>query len=356
MIQAKIAGMGQWIPEEVRTNDAWPLGFAELSKASSQRELIDIEQKASCLADEITLRNMNAEAGDPFLGACERRIASPDITPAEAATHAARAAIKDAGVDPKDIDAVLSWDAVPEFVGPSSSSRVAYLVGAHNAYGVGIDVACASFISQLDLASALIKAEHAKTILLTQTHFMTRPIKMMHPASPTVGDIATAAVVTAQTDLSKGILPMHARSYGEAYYAVLWTRGQKVQNTWYQKGGDFYLGTADLDIVRELVRTTVRGASEMILETLAKSNCPLDEVSALISIQPRKWIPAAIAEAAGIKAPAPTTFDRFCHIGGCGLVANLIKAREMGLLTPQAKTILFGQGAGFIKAAMLILW
>jgi 3-oxoacyl-[acyl-carrier-protein] synthase III len=76
----------------------------------------------------------------------------------------------------------------------------------------------------------------------------------------------------------------------------------------------------------------------------------------MISVQPRKWVPGAIVEALGLNIPAPTTFDRFCHVGGCGIVANLIKAGEEGLLFKGSQTALYAQGAGFTRAAILVEW
>jgi 3-oxoacyl-[acyl-carrier-protein] synthase III len=353
--RARIAGMGQWVPPEVRTNDAWGPDFVKVSKRSNQRELIDIEHRVDCRADEITIGYMKAESGDPFLGAVERRVAPLDMTQPEVAALAAQAAIQDAGIDPRDIDLVLAWDAVPEFISPSSAPRIAHLVGATRAWGMTVDAACASTIHQLDIASAMIKSMQAKTVLLTQTHLLTRALRMNHPASPTIGDLATALVVTQHTDLSKGIQPMVSQSFGEEYNSVLWTRG-KDQTPWYLAGGDFYVGSEDFVRARELIRSTVRLASESVLETLERSHCRPSEVDALISVQPRGWVPQAILEASGISGVAPTTFSKFSHLGSCGLVANLIEARNLGLLNQHSKTILYGQGAGFTKSAMLIVW
>ena len=53
----------------------------------------------------------------------------------------------------------------------------------------------------------------------------------------------------------------------------------------------------------------------------------------LASVQPRRWVPAAIAEGLGLPARvAPQTYDRYAHLGGAGAVANLIAARDAGLL------------------------
>jgi 3-oxoacyl-[acyl-carrier-protein] synthase III len=68
-------------------------------------------------------------------------------------------------------------------------------------------------------------------------------------------------------------------------------------------------------------------------------------------------VPHAIAEAAGIDpARAVETFEERAHLGACGVATNLLAARESGLLGAGARAILYGQGAGFTRAAALIEW
>jgi 3-oxoacyl-[acyl-carrier-protein] synthase-3 len=66
------------------------------------------------------------------------------MSSAEAEAIAGRGALEDAGVDPRDVDLVLGWAMVPDRVTPPSAPRVAHLVGATKAAGMGLDVACAT--------------------------------------------------------------------------------------------------------------------------------------------------------------------------------------------------------------------
>jgi 3-oxoacyl-[acyl-carrier-protein] synthase III len=351
---ARIAGLGQWIPDTIRTNAAWPPDFAELARVSERRELIDVPHQAGCRADEIALRYMDSEAKDPFLGATERRIAEPAITAPEAEARAARRALEEAGIAATELDAVISWAIVPERISPPSAPRVAYLIGATNAYAVGMDVACASSVAQIAFAAALIESGRAKNVLLTQSHLLTRAFKLIHPASPSVGDAATAVVVTGSSRPS--IMRMHARSDGSLYEAVTWCRGAKRDPPWWQPGSAYYLGSRDIAAAQELVRSTVRTAAETIAELAALHDVSLSDLDLLACVQPRRWIPGAIVEALGTNMLAPHTFDRLAHLGGCGVITNLIAARASGQLFEGSRVVLYAQGAGFTRAAMLIHW
>jgi len=63
--------------------------------------------------------------------------------------------------------------------------------------------------------------------------------------------------------------------------------------------------------------------------------------------QPRGFIPHAIAERLGLpRSCAVTTYEDIAHLGACGPVFNLARARSLGR-TPRGALIgMYGQGAG----------
>ncbi len=353
-MKARIAGLGQWLPTEIRENSAWPAEFASRARASESRELVDVDNAAFGPADRIALRHFASEAGDPFLGSRRRRIAPKDITAPEAEALAAQAALADAGLDAGELDAVFSWAAVPERIVPPSAPDVARRIGAERAYAVGMDAACATPLTQLETAAALIESGRARHILLTQSHLITRAFPLMHPASPNVGDAATAMVVSAAEQA--GIQITHARTHGEYYSAVTWCRSKDADPPWWEAGPQYYLGSQNREQAQELMRGTIRIAAETITQLLERARVPLQEIDVLASVQPRRWVPEAIREALDARFEAPQTFDELCHLGGCGVVTNLISARQAGLIAPGVKIVLYAQGAGFTRAATLVCW
>jgi 3-oxoacyl-[acyl-carrier-protein] synthase-3 len=84
---------------------------------------------------------------------------------------------------------------------------------------------------------------------------------------------------------------------------------------------------------------------------------PVDAIAALATIQPLVWYTAAVAEGLGISPDrVPSTYRRFAHIGGAGVVANLLEARERGLLHSGAPVVLYAHGAGITRYASLLRW
>ena len=354
-MNAAIVGLGEWLPENVRKNDAWPADFAQPKGAGEDRVLADVSAAGSddpC--DRILARHLSSEAGDAFLGTRQRRVADDRMSSWEAEALAARAALDDARIHARDIDVVMAYAAVPDHISPPSATRVAHAIGATRAHAPGVHVACASAIVQLELAAALIESGRARTVLLTQSFLMTRVFPLAHPASPNIGDAATAIVV--QASEHRGVLTTHAVTSGEFYDAVLWRR-RGEDSRWFEAGGPMFLSTNDPVSARKLIQSTVRFGAQTVRELMDKARVPVSDLSVIASVQPRRWVPGALAEALGLSPEcAPDTFLERAHLGACGVVTNLLEARRRGLLGEGSLVALYGQGAGFTRAAGLIRW
>lgn len=352
---ARIAGLGAWFPETVRQNSEWPESFAERSRdRGGDRTLVDLDfERESDPARAIAMRYLAEERDDPFLGGRERRVADAAMSSSEAETRAARRALEDAGVRGDAVDVVLSSALVPDRIMPSNACKVASEVGAVSAWAATLDAACASPVAQLTLAASLIESGRARTVLLTQSHLAVRTFPLAHPASPCVGDAAAAMLVVASE--TPGIQSSHAVTHGQYYDAVLWCRGKAAAEDppWWEPGGAFFMGSHASEATRELMKDTVPTAVRTVRELASTARFDISEIEVLASVQPRRWVPLAIAEALGIGSDcAPQTYERYAHLGGVGPVVNLIEARDTGRLRPSARVVMYAQGAGFTRAAV----
>jgi 3-oxoacyl-[acyl-carrier-protein] synthase-3 len=355
----RISGLGQWFPDQVRRNADWPEEFGAASRSRhGDRTLVDVglrQESDPCRA--IVARHMELEKDDPFLGGVERRIAEPSASSAVAEAEAARRALADAGQSAGDVDAIFSWALVPDRLMPSNACRVGHVLGATRAWSISVDAACASPVAHLTLAAGLIESGRARNVLLTQSHLASRTFPLAHPASPCVGDGATAILVTASE--RPGILSTHSVTHGEYYDAVVWCRDKtrELDAPWWESGGPLFMGSHDAEGTRKLIDETIGIGVSTVRELALRARFDVGEIRALASVQPRRWVPAAIAEGLGLPARiAPQTYDRYAHLGGAGAVANLIAAREAGLLREGALAVMYAQGAGFTRGAAAFRW
>jgi len=350
-MKAHVSGLGTWHPERVRHNDAWPPEFG--AARAGDRTFNDIPLPlgdAAALAE----RYLELEAGDPFLGAKERRVAE-GTTAADAEYAAARSALDDAGVAPSQVDAVISYTTVPDRIVPPTAGRVAHRLGATQAVTWGMDAACATLIAQLMTAASMVEAGLARHVLLTQSHLLLRAVPLLHPATPGLGDAATACVVSPGGRWR--IVSLHARTHGEFHDAVTWVRDDVAENEapWWKQGGDYRLGSKNRPQAKQLMRDTVQFGAQTLREAADKASLEVEQLSHLFSVQPRGWIPGAIARHLGLPVEtAFTTYEKYAHLGACGPIVNWQTRERAGALTATSKLALYAQGAGFTRGAAIL--
>lgn len=350
-MKACVSGLGTWHPATVRHNDAWPADFG--AARVGDRTFNDIPLPlgdAAALAE----RYLELEAADPFLGARERRVAD-GVTAGDAECEAARAALADAGVTPDQVDAVISYTTVPDRIVPATAALVAHRLGITQAATWGMDAACATLITQLMTAAGLIEAGLARNVLLTQSHLLLRAVPLLHPATPGLGDAATACVVSARGRWR--IVSLHARTHGEFFDAVTWVRDDVADDEapWWKQGGDYRLGSKNRPQAKQLMRDTVHFGAQTVREAADKAKLRVDQLTHLFSVQPRGWIPGAIAQHLGLPVEtALSTYETYAHLGACGPIVNWQTAQRAEKLTPASRLALYAQGAGFVRGAAIL--
>jgi 3-oxoacyl-[acyl-carrier-protein] synthase-3 len=354
--------MGLWLPETVRRNDAWPESFVrafrEQRDAQRAKDFTDIERRNPDRPyEELFLRHAVVHDGDPFKGARERRIASADAPIAAGDAAAARLALKDAGVQPSEIDLVLSSAVLQDELVPSNGPAIQDLVGCVNAPGIGVESYCAAALAQLDLAAPLVETGRARFVLCVQSHQLNRINDMEQAVSPIFGDAVTAFVV-GEVPAGRGLVRTVRGGDGSLRTAVTHAYRDTPGATWWKDGsGPVVPGILDLAVAKKLARNVLKYPIETIRELCEITHIPVDAVAAIAMIQPLVWYQAAVADGLGI-APdrVPSTYDRYAHLGGAGVIANLIEARRQGLLRDGAPVVLYAHGAGITRYATMLRW
>lgn len=348
MTAANIRGLGLWLPEEVRANDAWPPAFAAQFGELHRGDFTRVDAAPDAIG-AIAMRHAQPFERDPFRGTGRRHVAR-DILPSDAEARAGARALEDAGLDPREVDVVFSHSLVPDRLTPPNAPRVAHLLGLSRAAAFGVDGVCASALAQLVLAAGMIESGRARHVLLVQSHLVSPTLDYAHPASVFLGDAASAIVLGPAS--SGGVGAHVARADGALHGGITWERRDGGARRWYEPGGGFCPGSADRDAVRAMSARLLHFGVDTLTELFAASGVAPAEVT-LVSFQPTAWYPAALAEALGV-ARAPSTFDRIAHVGACGVVANLLEARTRGLLDPRAPVALYAHGAGVNRIGVLL--
>ena len=346
----------------MRSNDAWPDAFVKAFRdhrdARRGGDFTDIEQRNPDRPyEELFLRHAIPHDDDPFKGARERRIADPDVPTAEGDAAAARLALKEAGIEPGDVDLVMSSAVVQDELVPSNGPAIQELLGCTRAPGIGVESYCSAALAQLDLAVPLVETGRARFVLCVISHQLNRINDMTQAVSPIFGD-ASAAFVVGEVPIGRGLVRMVRGGDGSLRGAVTHAYRDTPGATWWKDAsGPVRPGILDPAAAKRLARNALKYPIETIRELTEITQVPLDAVAAVAMIQPLPWYQAAVADGLGLPPErVPSTYDRYAHLGGAGVIANLIEARRRGLLRDGSPVVLYAHGAGIARYAAMLRW
>jgi 3-oxoacyl-[acyl-carrier-protein] synthase-3 len=361
MKRAGILGLGLWVPEAVRRNDAWPASFRESFEEKRHTRGVDLmhvdRSQEGRPYEELFRRHAAVHDGDPFKGAVERRVAPEGMPSVEGDARAGLSALEDAGVEPKDVSLLLSSAVVPDRVCPPNAVSVQHLTGCVNAAALGVEAYCGSAPAQLELAAAMVEAGRARFVLCVQSQHISRAMDFAHPSSPVFGD-ASSAFVVGEVPSTRGLVGVVGKTDGALAGAVTWNYRTNLAGSWWCGAqGSLFLGAEDRQALKQLVDSALLYPIDTIRDVCRRFEVPVEGLAAVATIQPLVWYPPAIADGLGISSErVPSTHGRYAHIGSSAIVANLLEARSRGLLHDGANVVLYGHGAGVTRYAALLRW
>jgi 3-oxoacyl-[acyl-carrier-protein] synthase-3 len=99
-------------------------------------------------------------------GIRERRFVEPGVGSSDLAAEAGAAAMVDAGVEPEQIDAVVTATMTPDVLAPGIAGLVQVRLGLRSVPVYDIRQQCSGFLYALDIADALISSRRADRVLV----------------------------------------------------------------------------------------------------------------------------------------------------------------------------------------------
>jgi 3-oxoacyl-[acyl-carrier-protein] synthase III len=346
-----ILGVASYLPQETRHNDWWPTATAE--RWRSER-MASPPRAAGAItpAMERVLVAMREQAIDPFQGVVERRVMPRDMTSTDMEVQAAERAIANAHVDRREIDALLTHTAVPEYLLSNTACVLHRALGlAPGCFAMQAEASGHSFLMQLTVAEALIASGRARHALLVQSSAASRLLDRDDPQSPLFGDGA-AAVVVGRVPRGGLLATVHRTdgSYPRALIASV--RGGK----WYD-GDAIVLHRGDLDVARQVFLETADRALEVVGAALAEAGHAPGDVEFFAVHQGTPWLRRVTQEVIGlVRAQGIDTFATTGYLFGASIPLVLERAQHQGMLAPGCLVVLHGGGVGATYGAVVARW
>ncbi len=165
-----------------------------------------------------------------------RHFAAEGETTSNLATHAAKAALKDAGCEAEDIDAIVLATSTADLTFPSAATMVQAALGMTRGFAFDVQAVCAGFVYALSNANALILSGQANRVLVIGAETFSRIMDWTDRSTCVLfGDGAGAVVLEAQEGAGnsddRGLLSTDLNSDGRYKDLLYVDGGVATQNT-----------------------------------------------------------------------------------------------------------------------------
>lgn len=188
-MKAVFRGCGAYLPEKVMTND----DLAALVETSD---------------DWIRERT----------GIAQRHIAANDERTSDLACHAAHEALRDADLQPEDIDLIVLATTTPDLTFPSTAAIVQAKLGAGEGAAFDIQAVCTGFIYALSTAEKfLVSGQHKRALVIGAETFSRLLDWTDRGTCVLFGDGAGAFILEAEDETAaggRGVMNSHLRCDG----------------------------------------------------------------------------------------------------------------------------------------------
>jgi 3-oxoacyl-[acyl-carrier-protein] synthase-3 len=299
------------------------------------------------------LEAMSKQALDPFQGAVERHVMGPDMTVFDMEEQAARVAIARAGIDPSDIDLVLTHTLVPDHQVSNTACSVHHRLGLNRrCFAMQTEAAAYSFMLQMTLADSMIKSGQARCALLVQSCAASRIVDYTTPISTLFGDGATA-VVMGPVSAGRGILAAtHFADGSKPRTLVAGVPGGR----WYDEGRSVFF-VADPSQMQASFLETADVCKSSLDAVLDMARLSTRDVDFLAIYQGTPWLREVVREYAGLgHTRTIETFARTGYLCSGLIPAGLAMADRDGLLEPGHLLAMTGGGTGMTCGAIALRW
>lgn len=279
----------------------------------------------------------------------------------------ARKALDRAGLEPRDIDLILTRNIGGRLVMPGLGTHLHHVLGFPRPVPAwNIQTSCASLVDGCELARNLVLAgNYRRVLLVTVTALHTGGWGVDHstPFAVGTGDGAGACVIS-DRNVEFEILAYANHTFGETYddcaidcgapqHPELLASGSVTRNAC-----GLHMTSRFFEWVNETAGKSF--AADIIRPALERAGLTLGDLDFVIPHQVVKemadfWV-AGLIEAGLRPGCWRDTWNRYGNVGAVDIAATLAELGDTGALRPGALIAFFAPGAGGHTPAMIVRW
>ncbi|MFQ5540014.1 MAG: beta-ketoacyl-ACP synthase III [Candidatus Binatia bacterium] len=287
-------------------------------------------------------------------GIKERRILEEGKGSADMAYRASVYALKAAGLEAKDLEAIIVGTVTPDYPMPSSACVLEDMLGARKVFSFDVNAACSGFLNALAVVDSFIRTGKIRNALVVGSDTLSRLLNWQDRSTCILfGDGAGAIVVGSTSDGSRGILSTRLRTDGSYAKTLYVPAGGSLKPTNLES-----IQKSEHKITmngKEVFKVAVRSMEEISLEALEDAGVGVDEISLVIPHQANRRIISALADR--LKVPMEkvvVNVDKYGNTSAASVPVALDEAWRQGRIHPGDVVLLNAFGAGFAWGAAVI--
>lgn len=325
MKKVGIIGLGKYLPKRVLTN-------------------FDLEKMVDTSDEWIRTRT----------GIKERRLVSKGEATSDLAVKASKEALKDARLNPKNLDLIIVATVSPDMPFPSVSCLLQDWLSAKNAVCFDISAACAGFIYALAVAQQFILSGTSKNALVVGAEVISLSIDWQDRNTCVLfGDGAGACVLSEVK--SGGILSTYLGSNGSKSDLLMIPGGGS------RHPASFETIKKKMHYVKmqgnELFKLAVNSMSQAAQIALKRAGLDCKDIDLIIPHQANARIITAVAKK--LKMPLDKVYlniEKYGNMSAASTAVALCEAVKEGTIKKGDVVLLDAFGAGLVWGACVIRW
>ncbi|PIE18161.1 MAG: 3-oxoacyl-ACP synthase [Proteobacteria bacterium] len=281
----------------------------------------------------------------------QRHFAAEGETTSQMAAHAARAALKDAGLEVDDIDAIVLATSTPDLTFPSAATMVQEQLGMERGFAFDIQAVCAGFVFALANANGMILSGQAERVLVIGAETFSRILDWTDRSTCVLfGDGAGALILEAQegkgTSDDRGILASDLNSDGRHREILYVDGGVSTQST----------GVLKME-GKEVFRHAVEKLATTAESALRKAGLSDPDIDWMVPHQANIRIIAATARKMGLPMDhVVTTVAEHGNTSAASIPLALSVAASEGRFTPGDVIVTEAIGGGLAWGSVVLRW
>lgn len=270
-----------------------------------------------------------------------RHVAEPGERLEQHAARAATVALEDAGLDPVEVDLVLVGTTSAEEMSPHAAPLVAADIGAKGAGAMDVSAACPGFLSCLSIATSMIEAGRARTVVAIGADMLNRYLDPEDKGSAMLFGDGAGAVVLTGVDGPTQVDSVCLHSDGD--------------------GRDLIRLAREDQIIRmdgpTVFRYAVRCMTDVTHEVLDEAGVTPDDVDLFVYHQANSRIIDAVGKRLHLDPDKVVdVIEEFANTSAASLPIALAAARSRGRMPDGSRVFLSAFGAGMVWGGALATW